>query len=260
MRDENINVTTGIDSGSCTSDGDLLSSKFPSDVLLANLIDAISRRVNVLACNLDGSRGIDSNQSPPPPASAAPVGVLFSGGIDSVVLAAVLHLALEPYPELPIELINVTFEPPVQTADASPGGSDTSILPESTLCDEASSSKNFDNSGPCSNNNIKKKERKKNRSKASYEDEDADDQEDLDSPSPDRLAAIAALQELKDRFPSRTWRLLHVDVTAAERLEAESRIRSLILPNDSIMDLNIGSAFWFASRGWGYYKDYRYEA
>ena len=79
----------------------------------------------------------------------------------------------------------------------------------------------------------------------------------MDSHSPDRLAAIAAVQELKVLYPSRQWKLLHVDVTAVERFEAEKRIRSLILPNDSIMDLNIGTAFWFASRGLGYHKDYR---
>ena len=36
------------------------------------------------------------------------VGVLFSGGIDSVVLAALLHLCMDDAQE-PIDLINVAF-------------------------------------------------------------------------------------------------------------------------------------------------------
>lgn len=60
-------------------------------------------------------------------------------------------------------------------------------------------------------------------------------------------------------YPSRKWNLLHVDVTSAERFEAEPRIRSLILPNNDIMDLNIGTAFWFASRGLGYKQEHRAE-
>jgi asparagine synthetase B (glutamine-hydrolysing) len=115
------------------------------------------------------------------------VGVLFSGGIDSVLLAAVLHLALDQLEKdstnstLAIELINVSFET-----------------------------------------------------------------EDKSRPSPDRMAAIVALDELKRLFPSREWRLVHVDVVPSERQACESRVRQLIQPADTHMDLNIGTAFWFA--------------
>lgn len=123
--------------------------------------------------------------------SGQSVGVLFSGGIDSVLLAALLHQCIEN-PDQPIELINVTF------LDDSPQQSD----------------------------------------------------------SPDRLAAQAASVELRSLFPMRSWRLVHVDVAVAEKNERTSHIQNLILPRNTHMDLNIGTAFWFAARGQGYLREY----
>ena len=117
--------------------------------------------------------------------SSTSVGVLFSGGIDSVFLAALLHESLPS--ELPIELINVTF-----TAAS--------------------------------------KER-----------------------SPDRLAAVAAVVELGELFPAREWRLVHVDVGEDQQNENKEKIMQLIHPRSTQMDLNIGSAFFFAARGQGGY-------
>jgi hypothetical protein len=62
----------------------------------------------------------------------------------------------------------------------------------------------------------------------------------------DRMAAIVALDELKRLFPSREWRLIHVDVVPTERQACESRVRQLIQRADTHMGLNIGTAFWFA--------------
>ena len=60
------------------------------------------------------------------------IGVLFSGGIDSVVLAAFLHLSLdsESRYEEPIDLINVTFEGPIPVDDDLVLKSNTSRLGE----------------------------------------------------------------------------------------------------------------------------------
>ena len=69
------------------------------------------------------------------------------------------------------------------------------------------------------------------------------------SSSPDRLAALAALVELEALFPSREWRLVLIDVSAVERQLHERHIKAIIQPCDTHMDLNIGTAFWFASRG-----------
>lgn len=117
--------------------------------------------------------------------SSIGVGVLFSGGIDSVFLAALLHECLSS--ELPIELINVTFTAASQER------------------------------------------------------------------SPDRLAAVAAVVELSELFPAREWRLVHVDVEENQQKENKEKILQLIHPRSTQMDLNIGSAFFFAARGEGGY-------
>jgi asparagine synthetase B (glutamine-hydrolysing) len=173
---------------------------------LNELIEAVSRRI---ACFHASAIFHPAEQCPSIPEPSCGVGVLFSGGIDSVLLTAVLHFALErfecrvceDYGEVvpvakarAIELINVSFE----TTDKS-------------------------------------------------------------RPSPDRMAAIVALDELKRIFPSREWRLVHVDVLPSEREKHESTVRRLIQPCDTHMDLNIGTAFWFAARGVGYTRDYSVE-
>ncbi len=125
---------------------------------------------------------------------ASNIGVLFSGGIDSVLLASLLHLTMESDNES-IDLINVSF----RVDDGADGFSHS---------------------------------------------------------APDRLAAIVALGELLRLYPTRKWNLIHVDVADMERHEYTEHIKSLIFPCDTHMDLNIGTAFWFASRGIGYLKNY----
>ena len=73
-------------------------------------------------------------------------------------------------------------------------------------------------------------------------------------PSPDRLAAYAALIELRKIYPQRKWQLVHIDVSSSERSKCEERVKAIILPRNTHMDLNIGTAFWFASRGIGYLR------
>ncbi len=72
----------------------------------AGLLDAlrfsIHRRLNRL------SPSLLSCAPSAPDSGACPVGVLFSGGIDSVLLAALLSEAL--HPSWPIDLLNVTFD------------------------------------------------------------------------------------------------------------------------------------------------------
>lgn len=145
------------------------------------------------------------------------VGVLFSGGIDSVVLAVFLHLALEEKESKygaknAIDLINVSFYNSDNIAYANMPSTPTQCPPRT-------------------NKNI----------------------------SPDRIAAIVAYGELKRIFPHREWRLVHVDVSGEERQCYTPHIVNLIRPSHTHMDLNIGTAFWFASRGIGYVCDYGEE-
>ena len=120
--------------------------------------------------------------SPPDSPDAARVAVLYSGGLDSAVLAALAGEHLPP--EEPIDLINVSF--------GATGDFET----------------------------------------------------------PDRRTAIAGVGELRS-LSRRPWRLVLVNVTRDEVKREEGRISRLIAPLDTVMDHNIGTAFWFASRGAG---------
>jgi asparagine synthetase B (glutamine-hydrolysing) len=194
------------------SENDLVSSSpVPRYLEFLNLlIDAVSRRLRCLHSDpitTSAHTNYDSQGKAQPSCSSSSaslsssasaasfkmstvscgVGVLFSGGIDSVLLAAVLHLALDQLEKdsinstLAVELINVSFET-----------------------------------------------------------------EDKSRPPPARWAAFGARDALPRLFPSREWRLVHVDVVPSERQACESRVRQLIQPADTHMDLNIGTAFWFA--------------
>lgn len=157
-----------------------------SQMLLDALIHAIKVRVCAMrACVV--SNGADA--VPNDRQRGARIGVLFSGGIDSVILAAILHLCLDDVEE-PIDLLNISF--------------------------------------------------------------DGDTAED-DPPAPDRLAAIAAVDELQHLYPLRPFRLVHVDVTAAHRLAQEEHVKQLIYPCKTHMDLNIGMAFHAAACARGAY-------
>eukprot|EP00903_Cladosiphon_okamuranus_P015321 g14154.t1 len=121
---------------------------------------------------------------------ASRVGVLFSGGLDSVVLAAMLAEEGGGRPAVPkgeaIDLINVCFD--------SPSGHQ----------------------------------------------------------SPDRLASIAAVDELKSLFPSHGWRLVCVDASYDDVLSQTGAVWRVMQPCTTTMDFNIAAAFWFASRGTGW--------
>lgn len=147
-----------------------------TEMFLNHLLEALRRRI---------SRTNRSDCQKCCSMTCQPIAVLFSGGIDSVLLAAALHLCLENQ-DLSIDLINVSFS---------------------------------DN-------------------------------------APDRLASIAALVELKTLFPLRPWRLIHVDVTEDQRQRSHDTVTQLINPSSTVMDLNIGTALWFAASSQGYLKDY----
>lgn len=70
--------------------------------------------------------------------------------------------------------------------------------------------------------------------------------------SPDRIASLHALRELKAICPGRTWRLIEVDVRIDDALTQFQHVSSLLQPTTSIMDLNIGVALWFACKARGF--------
>jgi hypothetical protein len=183
-----------------------------SALLLAALLASV--RCRVASVGFTHSAVLESTGEAAAYSRKCRVGVLFSGGIDSVVLAALLHLCMDDAEE-PIDLLNVAFTG-AGDADGDDHNSDVHART-------------------------------------------ADSKSKVETPAPDRLAAISALQELKTLYPTRDWRLVHIDVTSDERNQHEGRVKSLIQPRNTHMDLNIGTALWFASRGKGYLKEYSAE-
>ncbi|KAJ2893527.1 hypothetical protein IWW38_002835 [Coemansia aciculifera] len=120
------------------------------------------------------------------------VGILFSGGVDCIVIAALLARIL-PSSE-PVELFNVAFENPRQT---------------------------------------------KNAQKSVYD-------------VPDRKTGRDGWLELCTKIDAqRDWRFVEVDVPYSLVLEYQAHIRQLLKPSTTVMDMSIGMALWFASRGVG---------
>jgi len=119
-----------------------------------------------------------------------PIGVMFSGGLDSVVLAGMAVSLLKEHQTL--ELYNVAF-----------GSGDAA----------------------------------------------------------DRRAGLQCYKELTALHPGKDIRLVLVDIGEWESVvEEEKRVQQLIFPKTSVMDINIGTALWFASRGIGIVDGELYHA
>jgi asparagine synthetase B (glutamine-hydrolysing) len=157
------------------------------DTLDPSLASSARGFLSVLSAAV-GVRVASKSRPPPPYASSSfsqspspSMGVFFSGGLDSVVIAALAHFHL-PTSE-PIELFNICF--------------------------------------------------------------------DKKQVSPDRQAALIAAEELQRLYPAREWRFLEINVGYDEVTLATPHILQLMTPCETHMDFNIGTAFWFLSKGVG---------
>jgi len=63
----------------------------------------------------------------------------------------------------------------------------------------------------------------------------------------DRKAALTGLAELQHIAPNRVYRFLEVDVKEADIEIHKQHIYELLYPCVTLMDFNIGAAFWFAA-------------
>lgn len=131
----------------------------------------------------------------PSSANAARVAVLFSGGVDCTVLAALCHRHLPP--SEPVDLVNVAFAGRRLGARAERHARLAALVP-------------------------------------------------------DRVTALNGWLELSQAFPSRTWRLIEVDVSLGELARRRDRVLALTRPATTVMDFNIGAMLWFAARAEGF--------
>ncbi|XP_060113242.1 asparagine synthetase domain-containing protein 1 [Heteronotia binoei] len=147
------------------------------------------------------------------------VAILFSGGIDSILLAnlADRHVPLDE----PIDLLNVAFANPNEVGqnNSSQKRNEKRQWPRS----ECRNNADMAVGDPLSCFNV-----------------------------PDRITGRAGLEELKALSPSRSWNFVEINVTLEELKTArKQRISHLVYPLDTVLDDSIGCAVWFASRGEG---------
>ncbi|NXH22531.1 ASND1 protein, partial [Bucco capensis] len=187
------------------------------------LSEAVKRRVLALSRAEDQKPGEVASLSK----KQAHIAVLFSGGIDSMVLAALAdkHVSLGES----IDLLNVAFMGKNQAKQKSPTKKGTNqgeqlhlLGPEEDCQDVAA------------------------RSGAHFSCFDV----------PDRITGRAGLKELEAINPSRTWNFVEINVTLEELQKMRQQcIHHLIYPLDTVLDDSIGCAIWFASRGEGFIRN-----
>ncbi|KAG0332863.1 hypothetical protein BG000_009672 [Podila horticola] len=156
----------------------------------------------------------------------ARVGILFSGGLDCLCLAALADRFL-PEGEA-IDLLNVGFENPrSEKAKAAEEALALKRLKKLQLTNgsQGSSSALDDKGNTAKKFNV-----------------------------PDRITGYESLKELQRIAPSRHWNFVEVNVPFEEATAQRSEILERIAPLDTVMDLSIAMAFWFASRGVGQIK------
>ncbi|NXJ50686.1 ASND1 protein, partial [Spizaetus tyrannus] len=196
----------------------------PRKKLVCQFIDVLNEAVKRRVLSLFRDEDQKTREVPSMPNRKAHVSVLFSGGIDSMVIAALAdkHVPLEE----PIDLLNVAFMIKQQAKQKGTAKKHTSQeVKLDLLCPQES----------C---------------------------QDLDAKTgahlscfdvPDRITGRAGLKELEAINPSRTWNFVEINVTLEELKKMRQQcINHLIYPLDTVLDDSIGCALWFASRGEGF--------
>lgn len=191
----------------------LATASKPDEVkrLISVLSEAVRRRVQSQPFTSDASPTIRSR---------ACIAILFSGGIDSMILAALADLHAPT--RQPIDLLNVAFElqkPKMQKKSAKKVGKPEKKQKEPPD-GEIVTPGPFDAPGPFD--------------------------------VPDRITGRAGLQELRRLNGERKWNLVEIDVVQEElqKMRGE-RISQLVHPLETVLDDSIGCAVWFAARGEG---------
>ncbi|KAG0251040.1 hypothetical protein BG011_007890 [Mortierella polycephala] len=156
----------------------------------------------------------------------ARVGILFSGGLDCLCLAALADKFL-PEGEA-IDLLNVGFENPRSE--------------KARAMEEALALKRLKKQGLSNSNNHTGENNKPKAPSTKYN-------------VPDRITGYESLSELRRIAPHRHWNFVEVNIPFEEATAKRSEILERIAPLETVMDLSIAMAFWFAARGIGYIKN-----
>lgn len=179
--------------------------------MVSTLIDVLSEAVRKRVCYLPAQDEL----AVPLNYSKAGIAILFSGGIDSMILAALADRHIPA--DKPIDLLNVAFK--IQEAKVPP----------------------------------KSLKKGKNKWKDCDANKTQSDQQSFNCfDVPDRITGRAGVQELKNLSPNRQWNFIEINVTQEELQEMrQKRIRHLVHPLDTVLDDSLGCAVWFAARGTG---------
>lgn len=170
--------------------------------LIDVLSDAVRKRVQHLPCQSNTDQ--------------AQVAILFSGGIDSTILAILADRYIPP--DQPIDLFNVAFQ--LQESKANQGSG--------------------------------KKGRNNKKGHTSHDVTSLQPEFDV----PDRITGWDSLRELTALNPSRKWNFVEINISQEELREMRVKnICHLVHPLDTVLDDSIGCAVWFAARGIGFVSD-----
>ena len=159
---------------------------------------------------------------PPGPGRKVRLAILFSGGLDCSVIARLAHECL-PVDEA-VDLLNVAFE-----------------------------NKRFVEARNKANKASKPKVRTQLPGVAAPAEEPPQGgTTDPYSICPDRITGLATYTELQRVCPGRLWNFIQINVPYPDLLSHRQSVINLIHPHNTEMDLSIGVAFYFASRGMGF--------
>ncbi|KAG1867838.1 asparagine synthase-domain-containing protein [Suillus subalutaceus] len=184
----------------------------PRDLAIAidHLIDHLDKSVMLRVQNIPGRTSSERGR--------AQVAVLFSGGIDSTMLAFLAHRHV-PLDE-PIDLLNVAFQNPRKIQVQTDG-----------------------NIGA-----IPKREKKRQLKAAEI---NGAVKESTSYMVPDRVTGLQEVEEFKRICPGRTWNFVEVDVPYEESQAARATVEAIMFPGRTVMDLSLAMALYFASKGVG---------
>ncbi|KAG1783721.1 asparagine synthase-domain-containing protein [Suillus placidus] len=188
------------------------SAILPRDLAIAidHLIDHLDKSVMLRVQNIPRRTSSEKGR--------AQVAVLFSGGIDSTILAFLAHRHI-PLDE-PIDLLNVAFQNPRKIQVQTDG-----------------------NIGA-----IPKREKKRQLKAAEI---NGSMKEHTSYMVPDRVTGLQEVEEFKRICPGRIWNFVEVDVPYEESQAARAAVEAIMFPGRTVMDLSLAMALYFASKGVG---------